>query len=100
MGVCTHVSTNTWTHACQHTNILVRSKKLEVRIKKLEVRRKKLEDRSKKLEIRKFTDCYIYIHVHTYTHTHAHTDTDPPQSIPLFFDNFWTLADFQDSGAN
>ena len=31
-------------------------------------------------------------------HTHAHTD--PPQFIPLFFDNYWTLADFQDSGAN
>ena len=38
--------------------------------------------------------------MYTLTHTHAHADTDPPQSILLFFDNFWTLADFQDSGAN
>ena len=53
-----------------------------------------------KKEIRKFTDCHIYIHVHTHTHTHAHTDNDPPQSIPLFGDNFWTLVDFQGSGDN
>ena len=38
--------------------------------------------------------------MYTLTYTHTHTDTDPPQSIPLFFDNFWTLADFQDYGAN
>ena len=42
----------------------------------------------------------MYTLAHTHAHTHAHTDTDPPQSIPLFYDNFWTLADFQDSDAN
>ena len=43
---------------------------------------------------------YILSHTHTCTHTHAHTDTYPPQPIPLFCDTFWTLADFQELGAN
>ena len=42
---------------------------------------------------------YTLTNTHTHTGTHAHKDTDPPQSVPLFFENFWTLADFQDSDA-
>ena len=40
------------------------------------------------------------IHRLSYIHTCTHLHTDPPQSIPLVFDNFRTLADFQDSSAN
>ena len=90
ISVCTHVRTHAWTHTCKHSNIDVRSKKSEVRSKKLEVSSCKLGN----------LQAVIHTCTHSHTHKHAHTDIDPLQSIPLFFGNFWTLADFQYSGAH
>ena len=72
IGVCTHVRMHAWTHTCQHANIEVRSKKLEVRSKKWPYQAScislvgplvifNIEVRSKKLEIRNGTTGLSYI---------------------------------------